>query len=74
MPRYPALIQGMLYSAEGREPIAIGTPTWLAWLKEHTAFIYQDAPLRFTAAASNAPAACTGTRISVLRESYSNGM
>src|SRR5215469_5108389 len=55
MLRYPALVQGMLYPAEGREPIAIGTPAWLTWLKEHTTFTYQDRSLLFTARREQRP-------------------
>ncbi len=49
MPRYPYIAQGALYPAEGSGPIAIGSPAWSAWIREHTTFAYQDEPLRFTA-------------------------
>jgi LuxR family transcriptional regulator, maltose regulon positive regulatory protein len=55
MPRYPYVAQGMLQSAADAEPIALGTPAWSAWLKQHAAFIYQEAPLRFTARREQRP-------------------
>src|SRR5215472_19372884 len=55
MLRYPALVGEVLYPAEGGEPIAIETPAWFAWLREHTTFTYQDAPFRFTARREQRP-------------------
>ena len=42
MPRFPSIAQGALYPANGEGPIAIGTPAWSAWIREHTTFTYQD--------------------------------
>jgi LuxR family maltose regulon positive regulatory protein len=55
MPRYPYVAQGVCYGAAGAEPIAIGTPVWSAWIKEHTSFTYRDAPLSFTARREERP-------------------
>lgn len=55
MPRYPYIAQGALYPAEGSGPIAIGSPAWSAWIREHTTFAYQDEPLRFTARREQRP-------------------
>ncbi len=55
MPRYPYIAQGALYPAEGSGPIAIGSPAWFAWIREHTTFAYQDEPLRFTARREQRP-------------------
>ena len=55
MPRYPYIAQGALHPAEGSGPIAIGSPAWSAWIREHTTFAYQDEPLRFTARREQRP-------------------
>jgi hypothetical protein len=55
MLRYPALVGEVLYPAEGGEPIAIDTPAWFAWLREHTTFTYQDALFHFTARREQRP-------------------
>jgi len=55
MPRYPSIAQGALYPAEDSERIAIGTPAWSTWIREHTTFAYQDEPVRFTARREQRP-------------------
>src|SRR5215472_12835735 len=55
MQRFPSIAQGVLFPADGEGPIAIGTPAWSAWIREHTAFAYQDAPFRFTARREQRP-------------------
>jgi LuxR family transcriptional regulator, maltose regulon positive regulatory protein len=55
MPRFPSIAQGVLYPAGGEGPIVIGTPAWSAWIREHTTFTYQDAPLHFTARCEQRP-------------------
>jgi LuxR family maltose regulon positive regulatory protein len=55
MGRYPAVRQEVFYPAEGAAPIVVETPAWFAWLREHTAFTYQDADFRFTARREQRP-------------------
>ncbi|WP_376796999.1 LuxR C-terminal-related transcriptional regulator [Thermogemmatispora sp.] len=45
---FPILVETRLYPAEGTEPVAIESPEWLAWLREHAAFTYQEGNQRFT--------------------------
>src|SRR5262249_6997666 len=55
MSHFPYVTRGRLYHSDGNEPLALDTPAWSSWVKEHTTFIYQDESLRFTARREKRP-------------------
>ncbi len=47
MPQYPYLLHETLYPGVGEEPIALGTPAWIDWVRTHTTFTCRNATAQF---------------------------